>query len=235
MFWKSNKRGHSLTSEIPGATPWPTQKPFADLNEENAIGRPVQGLSELLDASNLAGNETITIIEVGVEMGGSTRLLLRKFPNARIFSIDPWIDAYPLPPIWKSDLEKYTARSNGSLLPIFQSYNWKYRDQITLLKHWSHDGLRVAYSMGVKPDLVFIDGDHRYHGVLSDLFLCYALFPGVQIFGDDWEFAPTAKKYKGIALPVRKAAEDFCDHIDGAIQADQNSYWIQTRPVGKGK
>ena len=222
MFWKTK----TATKPSGFLTPWPKTKPHVELSSENAFGRPAAGLAELLTKAPLKRGGHLTILEVGVELGGSTRLFLKTFPNAKIYSIDPWINNYPLPADWAKTLQPYADKNKGSLIGIFQSYNWNDRERVNMLRSWSHDGLRNAFSMELKPDLIYIDGDHRYHGVLADLFLSFALFPKARILGDDWNFAPAAKKYKGIQYPVRTAAVDFADHVERKLVNEQNSYWI---------
>lgn len=81
--------------------------------------------------------------------------------------------------------------------------------------------------MAYIPDIVYIDGDHRYMGVLQDLIMIHNLFPSALIIGDDWNFSSKYPIYKGIEESVQKAAIDFCDHFGLQLEAIKNTYAIQ--------
>ncbi len=204
---------------------WDEQKPFEALNDHNAVSRERAGMEEAVQLAGIPKDGPITILEVGVETGSSTRFFLNHFMNAKIVSIDPWVNNYPLPKGWEHLAEP--ARSDGgSLYKIFQSYSWKWKEQILPIRAWSHEGMKRAYDLGVVPDMIYVDGDHRYHGVFADLVLAASLYPKAVICGDDWGFAPTAAKYKGIQFPVRAAALDFAEHFERPISHFKNSYVI---------
>lgn len=205
---------NQTASSIPSAVTWPDSVPFPELENNTGYGRNIRGLVDALETIKIPTDAPVSIIEIGTELGGSTRNFLRKFPNARIVSIDPYIGNYPLPDAWKEKLTPLAAKDGGSLLKIFQSLFWEYRDRITTIREFSLNGLSALSKAGASADIVFIDGDHRYHGALADLMLSRCLFPNAVLLGDDMGFAPNAPKYKGYALPVTKAVEDFCDHFE---------------------
>ena len=199
---------------IGSAVTWPESVPFPELENKEGYGRNIRGLTDAIDATKIPANAAINIVEIGSELGGSTRTFLKKFSNAHLFSIDPYIGNYPLPDAWKEKLSPLAAQDGGSLIKIFQSLLWEHRQRITTVRDWSLNGLAAVHKAGISADIVFIDGDHRYHGALADLILSRCLFPSAILVGDDMAFAPTAPKYKGYSLPVTKAVEDFCDHFE---------------------
>ncbi len=202
---------------------WPREAPFPHLVGSKDHGRPVAGLRSLCAKVQ---KPVQTIVELGVELGGSTRVFLDAFPSAKIFSIDPWIENYPIHQTWKDKIGTEYERSRGSLLPIFQSIFWDQKNRIKPIRKYSDAGMRLLYDQSIKPEVVFVDADHRYFGVAADLILIQTLFPYALILGDDWMFNPTAPKYRGIQYPVRRAAQDFAIHYERQYEAEENSYLI---------
>lgn len=212
---------------------WPSRNPIPALGPADAVGRPHGGLEDLLAAAGPTGESVSTIMEIGVELGGSTRFFLRKYPKANIVSIDSWTEEYPFPSDW-SHLKEYTKPFNGRARELFMSFCWNDRQRLLPIHSWSDAGARRAFNLGIRPDLIYIDGDHRYHGVLADLFLCSALFPKAVLCGDDWDFRSAAPKYRGYAYPVREAVQAFASHKEARIEVVGNSYIIGSVGSARG-
>ena len=93
----------------------------------------------------------------------------------------------------------------------------------------SGKGFPELFRLGFKPDLVYLDGLHTYHGCYDDLALSHYLFPDALICGDDWVFRPgaDAPHFLGIDLPVQRAVTDFAKtHGNLPIIVEGNSYFI---------
>jgi hypothetical protein len=189
-----------------------------------------QGLVDALKkhAPSLDGDSII--VEIGAELGGSTRLFLEHFPSAHVVSIDPWPEGYHLPPAWGS-LTAAVAKFGHSLLPLYLHYCRQYRDRLTAVREFSSDGLLKVYAAGLKPSLFYVDGDHTYHGVFTDLALINCLFPDIPIFGDDWKFTSSYPRYRGIEHSVQKAAKDFAEHTSRPLEVLSNTYVIGARTI----
>jgi cephalosporin hydroxylase len=117
---------------------------------------PIQVRSELealLELVQEVGGRTI--VEIGSEFGGTLFALTRAAaPDACIVSVDlPVPDGYP-----------------REREPVYQAFAGD-RQRLHLVRGDSHDPAtrdRVAEIIGGQADLVFIDGDHAYEGVLAD-------------------------------------------------------------------
>jgi hypothetical protein len=169
------------------------------------------------------------VVEIGAELGGSTRIFLESIHGARVVSIDPWPKGYNIPQSWsflKPAIAKY---GGGSLLPLYLHYCRQYKERLTPVREFSSDGLQAIYNAGLKPSLFYVDGDHTYHGVFTDLALINSLFPDVTIFGDDWNFTSSYPRYRGIDYSVQKAAKDFAEHTSRPLEVFSNTYVIGVR------
>lgn len=192
------------------------------------VGRPSRGLAELIEGEKVNRNNVNVVLEIGAELGGSTRRFLSEFPNCMVVSVDPWSAGYVLPLEW-AHLRAKAAESQGSLLQLFLGFNLPYKERILPLRCYSHAGLIRAREVGIVPDLVYVDGDHTYHGVMMDLILAQSLFPSALIVGDDWEFTSSHERYQGINYSVQKAAKDFAQHLGRDLVIYGNSYSLQRR------
>ncbi|MBD3649070.1 MAG: class I SAM-dependent methyltransferase [Pseudomonadales bacterium] len=198
-------------------------KSFGDLDIE-PLGRPHNGLEEVLSDFVQDRNAEFLIMEIGSELGGSTRFFLDYLPNSRVICIDPWPDGYKIP----ADFEAIApyVEENESLLPMFLYFCRDYRDRILPLRTFSSEGIVSVYQMGMAPNVIYIDGDHRYLGTLNDLIMAHNLFPDALIVGDDWNFSSKYAIYKGIEKSVQKAATDFADHFGLELKSFANTYAV---------
>lgn len=159
------------------------------------------------------------IVEIGVHGGGSllktADLLINK--NIKLFGIDCWEDITKVGingkpnNFWtKSSLNRFLnlhKENYNHLIKIINHYDYKF---IELIKGLSNDKNIVNKFNDNSIDAIYIDGDHSYEGVKSDLELYY---PKVKKNGlillDDY------KNFIG----VKKAVDEFCNknNIRGEI------------------
>jgi tetratricopeptide (TPR) repeat protein len=209
-----------------GYNPWPTQPPYQNLTP---VGRTVTGLKDVI--TNLKStslelvNSELLIVEIGSELGASSRLFMDEFQNCNLICIDPWVDDYPLPKGWLY-LKEFTEKCNGSLWDLFISFNWEYKERIFPYKSYSLQALPEIFQLGLPIDIIYLDGCHTFDGVYHDLVLSMCLFPNAKIIGDDYNFTSKHPKYKGIDFPVKKAIEDFCEYNNKNSQVFGNQWLI---------
>jgi hypothetical protein len=207
-----------------GYNPWPTQLPYQNLTP---VGRTVAGLKQVITHLKQESKEILKsellIVEIGSELGGSSRLFMEEFQNSNLICVDPWVDNYPLPKDWLH-LKEFTEKCHGSLWDLFLSFNFEYKERIFPLKSFSLKALPKIFQLGLSVDMFYVDGDHRYDGVYQDLVLCLSLFPNAKIIGDDYNFTSKHPKYRGIDFPVRKAVENFCTHNNKDFQVFGNQW-----------
>jgi hypothetical protein len=208
----------SLLHTLHARANWPQQCPFPHLE---VVGRPGEGMSLALDCIE-RGDEPFVILEIGAEFGGSTRKFLSMGENVWVVSIDPWPDRYRTP--WKH-IESVLG-SPEAALRVFQSFCWPHRERLIPVRGVSPDAVVSLFAQGLRPQLVYIDGDHRYDAAFSDLTICHALFPDAVLCGDDWSFWGTSPKYRNIRYPVRRAVQAFCHFRGYGFSAHEQTWRV---------
>lgn len=209
------------------AAAWPEAVPFAVLDGRE-VGRPVDDIEKLLPRIRQMATVR-TILEVGGELGGSTRFFLNAFPEARVVTIDPWGEGYGHVAKKWPDIAAFAEADNYSYYRVFLSLNWRWRHRLWPLRSTSGEALPELFRLGVKPDLIYLDGLHTYHGCYDDLALSHYLFPEALVCGDDWVFrpGPNAPHFLGIELPVQRAVLDFAQtHGNLELIVEGNSYIV---------
>lgn len=123
---------------------------------------------------------SVTYVEIGCYAGGSACLALQR-PNTQVVSIDI---GYPISPdIVKENIIKLNIHGN----------------RYTYLQGNSQDTEMVnRLSKEINGiDVLFIDGDHSYQGVINDFLLYKDLINvgGYIVFDDynDWQYSPEVK------------------------------------------
>lgn len=209
---------------------WPKQPPFPALDGELA-GRPIGDIKKLLPRlRELVGRPVRLIVEVGGELGGSTRFFLNAFEAATVITIDPWPERYGHVARKWPKVAEFAVEDKHSYYRVFQSMNWQWRDRLLPFRTISGIGFPELFRDGIEPDVIYLDGLHTYHGCYDDLALSHFLFPNAVICGDDWAYQPGtgAAHFLGIDLPVRKAVTDFAlTHGKLNIVVEGNSYIIE--------
>lgn len=188
-----------------------------------------QGLDIAVEAAGLRREDVRSFVDIGAELGNSTRLLLSLFPNAIGAAVDPWPEAYNIPREWPG-VRTFSAPFNHSLLPMFLACNAAYRNRLMPIRADSAAGLLKVRDLGLEPEVIYVDGDHTYHGVTTDLVMADALFPQAVIIGNAWSFSAKFPKYQGIEKSVQKAAKGFAFHRSRTLSVHSNVFIILPNP-----
>ncbi|HEY0982248.1 methyltransferase domain-containing protein, partial [Schlesneria sp.] len=158
--WLSQDAIQLLRSKLP----WPPLKPNISLPQEN-LGWCSDSVKAML-REELAHSPGL-IVELGTWLGLSTRFICDEAPSAHVICVDHW----------NGSPEHHRRGDWSAMLPTlfetFQALSWDYRNSVTPLRMTTSDGLREVASLGLKPDLIFVDADHSYEAVLSDLELSH--------------------------------------------------------------
>lgn len=205
-------------SDLWASYPWPADVPFP---EAPLTGRDSEGFDLLLDLIRDRQAPTV-VMEVGSEFGGSTRRFLDE-ADTWVVSVDPWPDSYgsnSFPEL------KTFLQGPGAMHQMFQTFCWEHRDRLATVREFSPAGPLRVYDAGVPVDLIYIDGDHRYDAVISDLNIADALFPDAVLCGDDWQLKSGHKKYEGMGYPVRRAVESWAAFHDCHVEVAENTWLI---------
>ena len=167
--------------------------------------------------------------EIGVWKGGSSKKFIAK-KLAKFYMVDPWaisgyqpaIDANDNTFSYEAYLNKYSKQTGGKTPEAFQKFYDKiyakvYDDfsKITNVEicRMSSTEWFDTYS-GDKLDWVYIDGDHSYTGVITDLTNCIkVLKPNGIILGDDYKWHTTGDKGG-----VKKAVNEFVEKYNYTLE-----------------
>mmetsp|Transcript_5259 Transcript_5259/g.5385 ORF Transcript_5259/g.5385 Transcript_5259/m.5385 type:complete len:227 (+) Transcript_5259:283-963(+) len=149
------------------------------------------------------------VIELGAWLGRSSAFIAGVAPNAVVYSIDIWDNAY------FTDDQHYGKESMFTEIlragPIYEQFlrnSWKHKftgttvddcKGIVPLKMKSVDALHLLKSINIQPDIIYVDANHHYEGVLEDVTACVELFPLAEMVGDDWHYEDVRRAVNGVA------------------------------------
>ena len=132
------------------------------MDHKDVIRRQV--LKELVDVS--------TIIEIGVWRGRFSEVLLEEMNPKKLYLVDPWISTHE-----NSGQDALTDQKNAAEMEgIFSAVQSRFSKQISsgqveIIRDVSENALARFENDSV--DMVYIDGDHSYDGVVIDLALSF--------------------------------------------------------------
>jgi len=158
--------------------------------------------AELMWLAEQADKSTV-IVETGSYLGRSTRALADN-TNGVVLAFDPYIGEY-----------KY---DNGKVMRCFrdneyQAFLKNLRDHLDSRRVIQYRMPLEKSRIPLKPDLIFLDGDHRYGALKQEILLALELSPRI-LAGHDY----THPDWPG----VKKAV----DEILGPVQLHE-SIWIK--------
>jgi hypothetical protein len=188
------------------AFPWPATKPEVASPTEHA-GWLGEGTDQALLSA--LSDRTQVVVELGAWLGTSTRFLAEKAPNATVISVDHW----------QGSPEHRARPEYRSMLPTlyetFLALCWQHKDRVIPLRMSTLEGLRTVARFGIEPDLVYVDAEHSYEAVTSELELASELFPRARLVGDDFD-------WRG----VRDAAQNFARRTGQHVERFGTRGWM---------
>jgi cephalosporin hydroxylase len=146
-----------------------------------------------------------TIVEVGVYEGHTTFTMSDAYtqhnPNLKIYAIDPHVGSV--------EIEEDPEYINSNFMFNMEACKQK---NVEFIRKFSEDGLIDLINMGIKPEFIYIDGDHHACTVLTDLTLSFKMLQvgGIILCDDatDWKY--TDKNGTSAAqMSPRLAVETF--------------------------
>ena len=144
-----------------------------------------EGLADLCKWANEQG-ATGKAIEIGAYSGEGTIVLAKYFKE--ILAVDPWLNGYDI---------KDRASQQCPMKFVFEAFQERTKGlgNVMFSRGKSLDALEFVPDASC--DLVYIDGDHRYEGVLADLKgWRKKLKDGGIMAGHDWSWESVKKALK---------------------------------------
>jgi hypothetical protein len=189
---------------------WPSAQPSVNgsVEQQGWLG---DGTDRLL--AGVLTPRTRVVVELGAWLGMSTRYILDHAPNATVISIDHW----------KGSPEHQQRAEFRALLPAlydtFLSQCWGHRDRIVPLRMSTLEGLKRVAEYGIEPDMIFVDAEHSYPAIMSELDLARELFPRARLVGDDYDWHS-----------VREAVDSFARRNGMTVERSGARGWALVEP-----
>ena len=148
-----------------------------------------------------------TVVELGVYKGHFTINMLHSMcpinPDYKHYAVDPF-EAY----------NEYDQTQLDDVMRAFESNveQCPFRNNVQFIMKKSSDAIIDLINLGVKADLVYIDGDHRAAAVLQDLVLSWGMLNvGGAVLLDDavnWCYTDDRRE-KPLQMSPRLAVDSF--------------------------
>lgn len=165
-----------------------------------------------------------TILELGSWYGASTEWLAKRCPDATIYAVDLWEDAF----ILDEQRDHYSTMGDQKLQRMLRSHPlydtflanlWDDRDTVVPLKMRTTAGVAYLKERNIVPEVIYIDADHHYASVKEDISACLDAFPDAVLVGDDY----------GHYDDVRNAVTECAVKYKKTVHVDQNHCWTYVK------
>lgn len=167
-------------------------------------------------------------VEVGVHTGEFSDMLLQHSNLSRLFSVDAWHSDEPGLPIGKTDLEAFKMAADTL---------WKHGHRSVMIRQKSVDAAKLFPDKSL--DFVYIDANHTYEAVTSDITAWWPkMKPGGIFAGHDYnEISPEVRQavdercyYEAIDLHLTEC--DFMHRPEGSVMDYVIRSWMFEVPHG---
>jgi len=145
---------------------------FIGRNTGVKIRKDTYARPSTLKAEEIFGNKSIRVIEIGCAAGNNALNVLKKLNVSEYIIIDPY-DKY-------EGYDDYDGRRLVSMREEAKSKLSSYSDKLTWIYDYSDNA--VGQIKG-KIDYIYVDGNHSYEYVLSDMENYSKLLADVYVFG----------------------------------------------------
>lgn len=152
-------------------------------------------------------DQPLRILEIGSWEGRSALFFLNCFPHSTIVCVDTFLGS-------NDEIHKYLLKKGLAIEDRFDRNLSDHGRRVEKIKSRSGAALEQMTVEGRKFDLIYIDGDHTYDGVMSDSIGAWGLVAaGGIIIWDDYRygdrFAPKNRPKEAIDTFLRDHAGEF--------------------------
>lgn len=166
-------------------------------------------------------------VEVGVQSGAYSEVLLTHWLGRRLFSVDPWRewlrDSY-------QDSANVTQQRQDQLYLEAKRKLDPFKERSVILRKTFREAARDFADRSL--DFVYLDAQHQYDAIREDLRLWLPkVKPGGVLCGDDYRDAADIKKVCGVKTAVN---EFLVEHgfREIVISKAEDSWFIRIPPAG---
>lgn len=121
------------------------------------------------------------VLELGSWLGLSARTLASD-ADANVVCVDHWLGSP----------EHEEMPECRALLPVlFETFCrncWSLRERIIPVRQRTTVAMPYLHSLGLAPDVIYVDAGHDAESVRADVLTAGQLWPHAQICGDDWDW-----------------------------------------------
>lgn len=189
--------------------------PLSNLARGHAAAK--QRADEIL--SRVEGVENPVVIEVGVNTGNLSKILLSSRNDLTLYMVDSWRGEQDQPDTYKSTNDRNALRDQSAADRAKQSVYAiasKFRDRGIIIEA---DSVEAALYFDDKvADVIFIDADHSYEGVKGDI-AAYTRIAKTYIGGHDYKSQQPQFDFSGVDRAVEEAF--------GEVEIGKNLTWFK--------
>ena len=170
------------------------------------------------------------VAEIGVWKGGSTMTMansMRKHAiNGCILAVDTWVGSWEH---WFIDENFLSLRLENGYPSLYKTFaanicRNEYQDYVLPVPLDSLNAAEYLNRLGIKCDLIHIDGGHQYESVIADLRSWWPMLRvGGALIGDDYFLDGTT--WGG----VKQAFDEFFGALQLGIEVVESKCWIKKR------
>lgn len=199
---------------------WPETKPDVPALDQGWLA---PGTARMLHKA-LTRHDDQVVLELGVWLGKSTKYILSHPEVKHVYSVDHW-DAERLVP-WTKSRHPHLVEAARHAFETFAVNLWDQRERITPMRMDSRDAVAhiEKQSVGVHPDVVYLDTSHSYPHTLHEIQAITKAFPDAVLVGDDWLY----RDRKGVAAVEKSVREFLRSNPQYGLTVDENG-WILER------
>lgn len=163
-------------------------------------------------------------VEIGVQLGLYSELILENSELKRLYSVDPWQE-FPQEEYENDAANVCQEQQDYRYLSTIFRLN-RFCSRSVVLRMISEDAARLFSDHQL--DFIFIDGNHGYEYVKQDLELWYPkIKPNGLFAGDDYLFTPEGK------TPVKDAVDEFvaANNLNLYLTKERFPRWYLIKPA----
>lgn len=199
--------------------PWPTKRPDVPPVPWNMDYGGRRLISRAISRRGMR-----VVLEIGSWLGGSARQWLASSPDVVVVCVDAWptLDA-PSRHMTRHELWPRFGAQLGAVDGLYNSFlawMWDFRERVIPVRGRSCEMLPLLHSLGLQPELVFLDAGKQG----EEIAVCDDLFPAALIGGDDWYFTD------GTGFPLRTPTRASAARRGRVLKVFSNTWLIDDRP-----
>jgi len=159
---------------------------------------------------------TSRVVEVGVYQGAlSSRLLVRD--DIRLTMVDSWTDTHSEDYVATGDFHSVLSAEEQAGFKAIAEARVRFAGEAATIEHCTSVQAANKLSKGEMFDMVFLDADHSYSGVLADLEAWYPITK--RIGGHDYSWPG-----------VRLAVDEYAEWHGLSVERDYDDTWFYIVP-----